>query len=310
MSGHPVTPTSSVQSTSNSVASQRRSLPIWVWISLLLNGCLILGLIAVGWQRTRGSPSIAATLDPSGAISSYPSQDLAPFADDPNSPPPSTAEQPPLGTRHYYSYQEWLGILTTEANFVADTQPSNVSILAGDSISLWFPKDLLPEGHYWLNQGISGETSAGLWRRLDLFADTQPTTIFVMIGINDLLRGIDPETVLANQQGIIQDLKQQHPRSQIVVQSILPHSGNQSTWEGRDRLATIPNTMIQTLNQQLEVMADVEDVYFLDLYPLFATDQGDLRLNLTTDGLHLNDQGYLVWRSALQLYHAIELDPT
>ena len=93
------------------------------------------------------------------------------------------------GERQQLTYSQWLDLLKQEANITAERSPTHLSVLAGDSISLWFPSELLPTEQHWLNQGISGETSAGLLRRLDLFDQTRPQTIFVMIGINDLLRG-------------------------------------------------------------------------------------------------------------------------
>jgi lysophospholipase L1-like esterase len=206
-----------------------------------------------------------------------------------------------LSERHQFTYQQWLDQLQQEAKIAANRLPDHLTILAGDSISLWFPSDLLPAERYWLNQAISGESSAGLLKRLDLFAQTRPTTIFVMIGINDLLRGSSDETILANQAQIIRDLTVAHPKAQIVVQSILPHAAN-SKWEGRDRLLAIPNQRIQTLNEQLEEMAQQSGIYFLDLYPLFANSEGDLRPELSTDGLHLSFQGYKTWSIALQVY--------
>ena len=209
---------------------------------------------------------------------------------------------PQLGERHQLTYDNWLTILDQEAGAVAASPPDELSILVGDSISLWFPPDVLPSGTFWLNQGISGETSEGLLNRLNLFAATQPDRIFVMIGINDLIRGIQPDTVLANQRAIIQTLKQQHPAADIIVQSMLPHSSDQATWEGRDRLLQIPNTQIQLLNRELAAIAQAEGVDYLDLYPLFTDDAGRLDRHLTTDGLHLSNHGYWVWRSALQMH--------
>jgi len=46
---------------------------------------------------------------------------------------------------------------------------------------------------------------------------------------------------------------------------------------------------------------------YLDLYPMFSDAEGNLQTELSTDGLHLNEQGYLVWRSALQLFGQIQL---
>jgi lysophospholipase L1-like esterase len=90
------------------------------------------------------------------------------------------------------------------------------------------------------------------------------------------------------------------------VQSILPHSDAQATWEGRDRLLKIPNQRIQKLNQRLAQIAKMEKVIYLDLYPLFADTQGNLKMELSTDGLHLAPAGYQVWRTALQVFNQLE----
>jgi len=212
-----------------------------------------------------------------------------------------------LGKRHQLTYQQWVALLEQEAEVTAAQQPRHLTVLAGDSLSLWFPNELLPPGRHWLNQGISGETSAGLLKRLDLFDKTQPEVIFVMIGINDLIRGVSDEIILINQRQIIRYLRQVHPQSRIVAQSILPHGGASSTWEGRDRLLKIPQSRIRRLNQQLAIIATEEGGTYLDLYPLFIDEKGYLRSDLTTDGLHLNSQGYLVWRAALQIFHQLKL---
>jgi len=217
-----------------------------------------------------------------------------------NSKTPETT--PEIGPRHKLNYQQWLDILKQEAQVAADKPPHHLAILAGDSLSLWFPHELLPEDKGWLNQGISGETSSGLLERLNLFDRTQPEIILVMIGINDLIRGVKDETVLNNQKQIIQYLKSSHPQSRIIVESILPHGGKETTWEGRDKLLAISNSRIRGLNAKLSKIAARQKVKYINLYALFTNNQGNLRQELTSDGLHLNPQGYLVWRTALQIY--------
>ncbi len=223
---------------------------------------------------------------------------------------------PEPGQRRQLTYEQWVALLGQEAKVAAESQPKQLTVLAGDSLSLWFPPDLLPQEHVWLNQGISGETSFGLLRRLKLFDQTQPETVFVMIGINDLIRGISADTLLANYREIMLHLKAAHPQAQIVVQSILPHAGSRlprsptgsiathghqtAPWESR--LTVVSNSDIQQLNQTLAAMAKEEGVDYLELYPYFTDSNGDLAAALSTDGLHLNAKGYQVWRSRLQVF--------
>lgn len=213
-----------------------------------------------------------------------------------------------LARQHKWTYEQWVAQLEEEAIATVEAKPQRLTVLLGDSLSLWFPVALLPTNRNWLNQGISGETTRGLFKRLGILERTRPETIFLMIGINDLLRGIDDFTLLDNYENIIKDLRLVHPHSQIVVQSILPHGGEKATWEGKKRLLKISQSRIRELNQQLRAIAQKQGAFYLNLHPLFTDQQGELRSELSTDGLHLNDQGYMVWRTAIELYSQVKLN--
>ncbi len=284
-----------------SMPQSLRAIPAWAILSLISNGLLIAAVVISLMRDPRSlvAPPTHASITPSQAPEA-----IAP----PSTPGLGPELSPELGPRHQLSYQQWQDLLQQEAEAIAENQPSRLSILLGDSISLWFPPNLLPSDRTWLNQGISGEISSGLLNRLSLIDQTQPETIFVMIGINDLIREFTDETIVANQRLILQDLKAMHPDAQIVLQSILPHGGEKVTWEGKDRLLKISNDRIWDLNQRLKAIALEQNAYYLDLYPLFTDEEGVLRSELSTDGLHLSREGYMVWRSALQLYSQIELE--
>lgn len=270
-------------------------IPSWALLSLAMNGLL---LLTVSLLLAKGSDSSA---DWSKSAQFHNEQTLESIKISPS--------QLQLGPKHRWTYEQWVAQLGREAKAVAKNPPERLFILAGDSITMWFPPELLPPGKTWLNQGISGETSQGLLKRLKLLDETNPETVFVLIGINDLIRGESPETVLENSRLIIRDILWAHPNAQVVVQSILPHSAADATWERRDRLLEIPNETIRQLNRELKAIAAAENAYFLDLHPLFTDANGNLRLELTTDGLHLSRQGYLVWRAAIDLFTQMKLEP-
>ena len=205
------------------------------------------------------------------------------------------------------SYAQWLEVLAADAKSMATKNPEHLTVLLGDSLSLWFPGELMPGRRVWINQSISGEKTQGLLNRLDYLDDNKVEAVFLMIGINDLIWGKSDEEILTNYKEIVRRLKAKHPEAQIVVQSILPHGGEQSTWESRDKLEALPSDRIMSMNSALKKIATDNQAYYLDLYPIFVTGDGTLRDDLTTDGLHLNRQGYLVWRSAIALYAQLEL---
>ena len=197
---------------------------------------------------------------------------------------------PGSSKKRQLTYEDWKNLLALEAKAISQGQgASYLGILVGDSLSMWFPKEKLPTGKLWLNQGISGDTAAGIFRRLRAFSATRPNVIYIMAGINDLRRGDSDEEILRNHRRIIRSLRQSHPKSKIIVQSILP-----------TRLPSIPNSRIIQINTQLAVIAEQEKADYLHIYHWFTDFQGNLRPELTTDGLHLSLDGYDIWRSALQ----------
>lgn len=183
---------------------------------------------------------------------------------------------------------QWQKLLTREAKTMAIGQGSSrLTVLLGDSHALWFPIDRLPKNRFWLNQGLSGDTTAGVLKRVSTFAQTRPDTIHVMVGINDLRQGKTDKEILSNLQQIMQKLRQKHPAAQIFVHSILP-----------TRLAAIPSSRVRWLNYNIAALTKQESANYLNLQPAFSDAEGNLRRTLTTDGVHLNAQGYQVWQTA------------
>lgn len=203
--------------------------------------------------------------------------------------PSNSFQEDWINTTDHPSYRDWVGLLHQEARAMSRGQGSSrLSILMGDSLSQWFPTDLLPQDRFWLNQGISGDTTTGVLQRLEAVNGTQPDMIHVMVGINDLRRGATDREVENQLQQIMRNLKQAHPQAKIIVHSILP-----------TRLASLPTDRIRRLNYQIANLAKQEGVFFLNLQPAFMDESGLLRRDLTTDGIHLSQKGYQVWDSVI-----------
>ena len=188
------------------------------------------------------------------------------------------------------TYEDWKNLLAMEAKAITKGQGANrLSILVGDSLSLWFPKDKLPTGKLWLNQGISGDTTEGVSKRLSAFSATKPDVIYLMVGINDLRKGATDKVILVNSSRIIYNLRRKHPTSKIIVQSILPV-----------RSQKILNSRIRHINAQLAIIAEKQGVNYLNIHNWFTDTDSNLRPELTTDGLHLSLAGYQIWQFALE----------
>ncbi len=80
---------------------------------------------------------------------------------------------------------------------------------------------LFPEKEI-INQGISGDVTAGVLRRLREALTPQPAKIFVLIGVNDVKLGTPQDTILNHYRKIITGITQMAPGTQIYLQSVLP----------------------------------------------------------------------------------------
>ncbi|MEO0132924.1 MAG: GDSL family lipase, partial [candidate division WOR-3 bacterium] len=122
-------------------------IPSWALLSLAMNGLL---LLTVSLLLAKGSDSSA---DWSKSAQFHNEQTLESIKISPS--------QLQLVPKPRWTYEQWVSQLGREAKAVAKNPPERLFILAGDSITMWFPPELLPPGKTWLNQGISGETSQG-----------------------------------------------------------------------------------------------------------------------------------------------------
>lgn len=68
-----------------------------------------------------------------------------------------------------------------------------------------------------MNAGVSGDTSAGGLRRIDWLLRQPIRVLFLELGANDMLRGLDPGALRANLQEIIDRTRARNPGARIVI---------------------------------------------------------------------------------------------
>lgn len=143
-----------------------------------------------------------------------------------------------------------------------------------------------------VNRGIGGDVCWGLLSRLDEVVSSQPKFIFLMIGINDIGRSVPVEVIAHKTQEILWKIKEKSPSTKVYLQSVLPIN-EEIIWYSY--MKNKSNAIIQ-LNEQLKSIAAKEKIQFLDLYSHFVDEKGNLKPELTADGIHLSASGYLLWR--------------
>ena len=149
---------------------------------------------------------------------------------------------------------------------------------------------------YCKNRGISADVTEGVLNRLETITKGQPAMVFIMIGTNDMNWGISNDSVALGVREIVQRIKNESPRTKIVVQSILPTNDCYGYFLGH----TKRYKDVAVINDMLKTMSEEEGVTYLDLYSRFANEEGKLNTDYSNDGLHINGAGYQVWKNAIE----------
>ncbi|HQO10763.1 MAG TPA: GDSL-type esterase/lipase family protein [Clostridiales bacterium] len=140
-----------------------------------------------------------------------------------------------------------------------------------------------------INRGISGDITEGMLNRIQSVVKADPKVCFVMGGINDVIRRVSYNKTVENIKNITLNLKQNGV--QTVIQSVL------FTGELYEDYVKI-NKSVKELNIELEKFANEAGIHYLDLNSLLS-ERGKLRSEFSFDGLHLNPEGYRIWRRAV-----------
>jgi lysophospholipase L1-like esterase len=153
------------------------------------------------------------------------------------------------------------------------------------------------------NRGISGDTTEGVLFRLSEVTRSKPAKVFLLIGINDLSRGVLKDTVYSNICKIANRILKDSPKTKVFIQSILPVSDTFGLFKNHvNKIAEV-----LCINVYLNDWCKKNSVEFVDLYSRFKmADSERLNSQLTNDGLHLTGDGYLLWVEIIKPYLAVK----
>jgi lysophospholipase L1-like esterase len=169
------------------------------------------------------------------------------------------------------------------ATIFLEFSPDSEIAMIGDSITqqgLW--SEFFPD-HRVVNRGVGGDTAADIIERFDTIESTNPEVSFVMVGINDIARGVTPREIADNISVIIELL--QEIGSEVVLQNTLECSVNKC------------GSQLEKIRELNEIIASFPadfGVKLIDINQSLSNDDG-LLTEYTYDGVHLNGRGYRVW---------------
>ena len=163
------------------------------------------------------------------------------------------------------------------------------TMMLGDSITDEGRWDELLNINTVQNRGISGDTTSGVLERLDSIGKNIEN-VFIMIGVNDIMRGASVDEIFANYLQIIKVFQEKNIK--VYIQSTL--------YIGERRAGNF-NTEVEALNKKLEIYASENKITFINLNPIFAPNK-ILEKKYTFDDLHLNGSAYKLWAQEIKKY--------
>lgn len=185
-----------------------------------------------------------------------------------------------------------------DAAFLGDSRTDGFRLYSG-----------LTEGAYFVATGATVEsvftkaveTAAGKMPLLDAMARSEQEfgRIYVMLGVNEL--GWSDTNDYYTQYGLLIDrLREDHPEAEIILQTNLPVSRRQE-----EKKTYVNNSRIAVYNQLLRRLAGEKDCRLVDPASAVTDEEGFLRGDWTSDGVHLNRRGCQAWLEYLRT-HAVD----
>ena len=175
-------------------------------------------------------------------------------------------------------------------------------LFIGDSIVEYYPlQELFGTSRTIVNRGIRGYQTGLLLENLDahLYGGAVDK-IVLLIGTNDIGKDVPVNEALNNLEAIIQSIARDYPLTEMKLLSILPVN------EGEEYKQTVyirTNEKIQKWNQAYKELASAYmQVEFAPVFDSLIDQEGQLKKDYTTDGLHLSVTGYQVLTKALKDY--------
>jgi lysophospholipase L1-like esterase len=156
----------------------------------------------------------------------------------------------------------------------------------GRSLGTFFP------GHDYVNRGISGQTTPQMLVRFrpDVVA-LKPAAVVILAGTNDIAGNTGPVTLESIEDNLasMADLAKAHG-IRVVIASVMPVNDYVSNDQTKHR----PPEKILALNAWIKAYAAREHLVYLDYYTAMVDTRGELKKELSYDGLHPNAAGYEV----------------
>ena len=207
----------------------------------------------------------------------------------------------------FYSLREVEDTYFSDALFVGDSRTvglyeygdmaSATSFLARESMSIYHlfdddeTLDYAPKG-----KSVTERTME------DLLSKAKFRKIYLSVGVNEL--GVpDTEDYYREFRKGIKKIHDLQPSAIIYIQGIMHVSKAMSSTDG-----VYNNTAIVQRNQAIATLANGRNIFYIDMNAELCDENGDLKDELTGDGIHLKASACTIWHEYLRNHAAVVPD--
>ena len=169
-----------------------------------------------------------------------------------------------------------------------DEEFFNKALFIGDSITEGISAYGFLDGANVL--GVKGLTILKAEKEIDTIVKRNPDKIYILLGSNDLLYGMNSKKFSSEYIEFIQHIKDKLPESKIYIQSIFPVSK-----DVENEKPMLSNSRIDEFNRELKSMADQQGISYINVEKLLKDDMGIINKDYTSDGIHVKYKVYSIW---------------
>ena len=126
-----------------------------------------------------------------------------------------------------------------------------------------------------------------------LLSEAQYDRIYLMLGINEL--GYNLDRTAETYGAVVARLRELQPEAYIYIQANLHVTKKKS-----DSDKTYNNDRINRLNESISAFADGQQVFYLDVNPVYDDENGAMTADYTWDEIHLLAKHYALWADYLR----------
>lgn len=166
-------------------------------------------------------------------------------------------------------------------------------LFLGDSITNNYNLDEYYKDYKVVNSGICGDQANNIYDNLNKRAYVyNPSTIFLLIGTNDFEHGKTNEEIVKKIEDIIYEINLNLPNAKVYLESIYPINNTNDEKINKEMVGERDNNRIKDVNKSLKKYCNNKNCTYLDIYDLLKDSDDNLKLEYTSDGLHMSSKGY------------------